>query len=111
MFALQIAQQRRAWRVQQGAVEISTPDVSWRVDLREDDEVLQVGIMATHPGQSRSGSLVAEMMILANQAVAEYGAFLALCPICFSDRQARNRPYSATAWLARIIISATRLLD
>lgn len=41
-----------SWRVQQGAVEISTPDVSWRVDLREDEEILQVGIEAAQCEQS-----------------------------------------------------------
>lgn len=76
-FISQFAQRRRAWRAKEGAVEISTPGVSWQVDLREDGEFTNVGNTAVLPGQYRLEGLVTEMMILANQAVAEYGAILA----------------------------------
>lgn len=68
-----IAQRRKVWRLQQGAVEIHTPDVDVRVNLRDNDEINDISIVTSQQQHSPSGSLVAEMMILANQAIANYG--------------------------------------
>lgn len=82
------------------------------VDFRKDNAILQDAIVAEqHNEQTQSSSLVAEMMILTNQAAAEYGKFLVWMSATHINLCARNSPYSATAWLARIIISATRLPD
>lgn len=68
-----VAQSRGAWRRQQGAVDIDTPDVSIRVQLADNDDIQDVALVTSNSRASPSSTLVAEMMILANQAIGDFG--------------------------------------
>ena len=66
------AEARRAWREAQGAVAIEMPEVEYSVE-GADREDARVTLTSSPPVQPRSRTVVAELMILAGEAVASYG--------------------------------------
>lgn len=69
----QVALRRREWRLAQGAVEFSMPDVNVRVDLDADDTIRDISIETYQTKDSASNTLVSEMMVLAGEIVGDYG--------------------------------------
>ena len=70
---MQAAELRKRWRVSNGAVEIQTPDTSISVAVGAEGDAV-VSIAASDQWSSPSRQLVSEMMVLAGEAVAAFGA-------------------------------------
>ncbi len=73
--ALQAAELRSEWRASNGSVAIRTPEASISVSVDADGDAV-VSIAATDQWASPSRQLVSEMMVLAGEAVAAFGAVL-----------------------------------
>ena len=72
---VQMAQLRRAWRQEQGAVDVRMMECE--VHVRGPDSVdPEVYLQGSNSHESPARSLVSELMILANQAVATFGEAL-----------------------------------
>ena len=77
--SVQAAELRSQWRASNGSVEIRTPESSISVSVDAGGDAV-VSIAATDQWASPSRQLVSEMMVLAGEAVAAFGA--ALRPPC-----------------------------
>ena len=71
--AIQAAELRSEWRASNGSVEIRTPEASISVSVDADGDAV-VSIAAMDQWASPSRQLVSEMMVLAGEAVAAFGA-------------------------------------
>ena len=70
---VQASRLRLRWREQQGAVQISMPECE--VHVREPDSIYPDIVLQTQgPEDSQARTLVSELMIMANEAVAIIGA-------------------------------------
>ena len=78
-----LMQQRRAWRLRQGALELDQPE--GRIRCRQDQAQLEV----TDPSASRS--MVAEAMILAGAVIAAHGIQTSLA-LPYRSQQSANLP-------------------
>ena len=72
----QAAEIRRAWRGRNGSVDIKTPDVVISVDVSTDGEQAAVSVTVVDQWTSLSRQLVAEMMVMAGEAIASFGKSL-----------------------------------
>lgn len=93
--AFEAARLRRAWRVSQGCIDIDLPEAKLEVDLDQLDASAP-GITCTKLSQWESAArmLVAEMMILAGEAVGQLGAAASL-PLPFRGQEAPQLPPEA----------------
>ena len=69
----QAAEVRRAWRGCNGSVDIKTPDVVISVDVGAGGDQATVSVVVIDQWTSTSRQLVAEMMVMAGEAIATFG--------------------------------------
>lgn len=70
----QAAEMRRSWRESNGSIDIKTPDRVISVDISKGGDEVAVSVEVVDQWTSASRQLVAEMMVMAGEAIASFGA-------------------------------------
>lgn len=76
----QAAEMRRSWRESNGSIDIKTPDRVISVDISKGGDEVAVSVEVVDQWTSASRQLVAEMMVMAGEAIASFGAPLSFPP-------------------------------